>query len=365
MRIGILTLPLHVNYGGILQAYALQTVLERMGHEVQVIGKDNIKDLPPFYKYIERGFNKFILKKNVHIFAERDSNHYLTAICGEIQNFIDRHIHTFHVTSLDAISSSNFDAIVVGSDQIWRRFYFHIEYQRGMEDAFLFFSKDWSIKRVAYAASFGIDEWDYDEEETRKCTEMARTFKAIGVREKSAVELCQKHLSCKATHVLDPTMLLDKEDYIKLINSQNIPQSDGDLLCYILDATSEKTAIVKQIVQEEKIRPFSVIANEDHEVKPSVEFWLKGFSDAKFVVTDSFHACVFSLIFNKPFVVIGNKERGLARIYSLLQMFGQEHRLILDKNKVDISKDLRKAPNVDLSLFQNESYHFLEQSLNS
>lgn len=365
MRIGILTCPLGRNYGGILQAYALQTILERMGHEVLIIGKNNIKILPPFYTYIERVFRKFILKNNVHIFSEKDNNKYIYTIYGNMQKFIDKYMHMYYIQTFNDITPKSFDVIIVGSDQIWRRLYFHIEYQRGMEDAFLFFTKNWSIKRIAYAASFGIDEWDYDTEETRKCTEMIPYFNAIGIREKSGVELCQKYLNSKATHVLDPTMLLNKEDYIKLINNQNTTSSNGDMLCYILDPTADKSSIIKQISQKEEMQPFSVIANGDNEVKPSVENWLKGFRDAKFVITDSFHACVFALIFNKPFVVIGNKERGLTRIHSLLQMFKQEYRFILDRSKFTFSTDLKNAPNVDLKLLKDKSYHFLEQSLNS
>lgn len=365
MRIGILTCPLGRNYGGILQAYALQTILERMGHEVQVIGKNNIKALPPFYTYIGRFFRKFVLKRNVHIFSEKDNNDYTYTIYGAMQRFIDQYMHIYYIQTFDDISSESFDAIIVGSDQIWRRLYFHIEYKRGMEDAFLFFTKDWSIKRIAYAASFGIDEWDYDEEETRRCIEMVRLFQAIGVRERSGVELCQKYLDCKATHVLDPTMLLDKEDYVKLINSQSTINCDGDLLCYILDPTAEKSSIVKHVTQEVRMKPFSVIANEDKEVKPSVEYWLNGFNNAKFVITDSFHACVFSLIFNKPFIVISNKRRGLTRIFSLLQMFRQEHRLVFEGSDFICSTGITNAPNVDYSELKKKSSFFLEESLNN
>ena len=98
-------------------------------------------------------------------------------------------------------------------------------------------------------------------------------------------------------------------------------------------------------------------------IQPSVEQWLRGFYDAKFVVTDSFHACVFSILFNKPFIVVGNENRGLSRFKSLLKMTKQEFRLISETTTVDLSDELLKAPDVDLSLLRNLSINFIKSSL--
>ena len=73
--------------------------------------------------------------------------------------------------------------------------------------------------------------------------------------------------------------------------------------------------------------------------QPPVEQWLKDFQDAKFVITDSFHATVFSILFGKPFIVIGNKERGLSRIDSLLKMFGLEGHVVSSLTGLDVSRD--------------------------
>ena len=118
------------------------------------------------------------------------------------------------------------------------------------------------------------------------------------------------------------------------------------------------------MAQETSTTSFSVIAYGANEVMPSVESWLKGFNDAQFVVTDSFHACVFSLIFNKPFIVIANKRRGLARMESLLHMFNQEYRLISDVDGFVLTDEVRKAPNAELSVQKSISLDFLKQALN-
>ena len=351
MKIGILTLPLHTNYGGILQAYALQTVLERMGHEVVVFDIKKKYSLP-FGKfplsYTKRIIKKYILhKKNVRIFEEQYQQKIYPIISQHTQKFIDKYIHLYQVDSLKDVKEKEFEVIVVGSDQVWRPKYFMSMFKTGIEDAFLNFTKNWEIKRIAYAVSYGTEEWEYTSTQTEKCGKLLKVFDAVSVREESGIKLCKEHFDKEVEHVLDPTMLLEKEDYIKLFESANTPKSPGTLLNYILDETPEKKEIINKIAKDKKLIPFRVnskIENRnaplEERIQPSIEQWLRGFYDAEFVVTDSFHACVFSILFNKPFVVIGNKERGMARFNSLLKMFGLEDRLIADKNEISTSNNM-------------------------
>lgn len=127
MRIGILTLPLHTNYGGILQAYALQTVLERMGHQVVVFDTPNKMPLPPLWK-IPLTFAKRLFLKSMgridRIFIEKYNNQIRPVIAKEIQPFVDERIHRKVLTNFSTLEAHEFDAIVVGSDQIWRSIYF-------------------------------------------------------------------------------------------------------------------------------------------------------------------------------------------------------------------------------------------------
>ena len=103
-------------------------------------------------------------------------------------------------------------------------------------------------------------------------------------------------------------------------------------------------------------------------IKPSVESWLKGFHDAKFIITDSFHGCLFSIIFNKPFLIIGNEKRGLARFNSLLSDFALMDRMILrkDENYSDIiQKSIDwEAVNNRLEEKRREACRFLSTNIN-
>ena len=334
MRIGILTLPLHTNYGGILQAYALQTVLERMGHEVCLIEKKRKPFRLPLWK-APLVYGKRVLKNLAGhpypIFYEQKVNREEPITRQNTDKFIKRYIKRRIVNDFSELKESDFDAIVVGSDQIWRPKYFN----GNIEDAYLKFAEGWNIKRIAYAASFGTDEWEYTAAQTKECARLLKQFDAVSVREASGVDLCRKHFGVEARHVLDPTMLLSAEDYIRLFEAAGTPKSPGTLLCYILDETPEKTAWINQIAKERNLVPFRINSKvEDRtapiaeRIQPPVEQWLRGFHDAEFVVTDSFHACVFSILFHKPFIVMGNKGRGLSRFTSLLSMFGLEDRLI-------------------------------------
>ena len=376
MRIGILTLPLHTNYGGILQAYALQTVLERMGHEVVVFDTPNKCPLPPLWK-LPLSFAKRILLKGMgridRIFIESYNNRVYSVITKEIQPFIDEKIHRKVFTNFSKIGAREFDAIVVGSDQVWRSIYFiSMWLGQPMENAYLSFTKGWNIKRISYAASFGTDKWEYNEVQMQHCKVSLQKFDAVSVREENGVKLCKQYFDVNALHVLDPTMLLDVNDYIDLFKQKQTSKSDGTLLNYVLDENDEIRKLIQKVASEKKLIPFAV--NNPYEgddtkplnqrIKPSVEAWLRGFYDADFVITDSFHACVFSIIFKKQFIVIGNKERGMARFESFLKMFGLEERLV--DEKVDVNNlhpiDYDKVYKLYGKL-KEKSLHFLSENL--
>lgn len=378
MRIGILTLPLHTNYGGILQAYALQTVLERMGHEVVVFDTPNKMLLPPYRKL------PFILAKRIllkcmgridRIFIEKYNNQIRPVIAKEIQPFIDEKIHRKIIINFSTLEAHEFDAIVVGSDQIWRSIYFvPLWLWQTMEKAYLSFTKGWQIKRISYAASFGTDKWEYNKKQTLHCKKALQKFDAVSVREENGVKLCKQYFDVDALQVLDPTMLLVANDYNELFKKKQTPKSKGNLLNYVLDETDEIKNLIQKVASEKKMIPFAVnnpYENDDtkplnQRIKLSVESWLRGFYDADFVITDSFHACVFSIIFKKQFIVVGNKERGMARFESLLKMFGLEDRLV--DEKIDINSlqpiDYDKVY-VLYGKLKEKSLHFLSENLES
>lgn len=338
MKIGIVTLTLHANYGGILQAYALQVLLERMGHSVEVIESDEALCRKPSSLRLLLSNVKQTIKR---LFG-RPHRYFKDAVRDRFvfeahtREFIDAYVHLHKYSSFSSISKSAYDAYVVGSDQVWRPKYFK-NMVASMPNAFLSFTRGWDVKRVAYAASFGTSEWEYSQKETEVCKKLLEKFDAVSVREANAVKLVDRYFSREADHLLDPTLLLSQEDYLDLMEKRVSLPSAGNLMCYILDSNEEINEFIDKLACGKGLRAFCASVSEkdrtlplEQRVHPPVEQWLRGFSDAEFVVTDSFHACVFSIIFKRQFVALGNKGRGMDRFVSLLSLFGLEDRLVSD-----------------------------------
>lgn len=349
MKIGILTQPLLSNYGGLLQNYALQQTLIRDGHEVETLDHVNYgKFRSPLYEFLlpwilyalgRQGYPKYQLSKQEK-----------TVICSKTEGFILKYLKRTHILKsekdfLKEGKEGGYDAYVVGSDQCWRPCY----NGRTIQDMFLSFVPDDSnVKRIAYAASFGTDKWEYTSEQTSRFASLAQRFDLVTVREDSGVKLCKDNLGVDAFHVLDPTMLLAKEDYIRIIEAEKEPKAKGTLFNYILDPDNTKTAFISRVAEGLRLTPFQVLPKHQAETRtkedvknhiedcvfPGVTTWLRAFMDAEMTVVDSFHGMVFSILFNKPFWVIGNAERGMSRFTSLLKLFNLEDRL-LDESRLD------------------------------
>ena len=375
MRIAILTLPLHTNYGGILQAYALQTVLERMGHKVDVLDKKRrIKTQLPTSVKIKRFILKNILFQDIAPLGEDVAYKRRKFENKHTWKFADKYINRREISSFEEIKEGEYDAIVVGSDQVWRPCYFTGNYNTPMQTAFLDFTQNWNIKRISYAASFGSDFWEFKNDETKYCSKLINKFNAVSVREKSAKELLEKHLNFTNVDVVpDPTFLLEKENYIKLFKNSKTPKSKGNLLVYFIDETEDKNNLIDIIATTKGLKPFKVNSkvegNKNRQentiyTQPSVESWLRGFYDADFIVTDSFHACVFSIIFKKEFIVYANEERGLARFKHLLELFGLEDRYIVNSSEFDtlnITSSIQTIGNI--SVYKNIGITYLKENL--
>lgn len=366
MKIAILTLPLHSNYGGILQAYALQKVLSEMGHDVVVFHKPYFhNDVTP--TILDRISNRLTIAREKLSRALFGTSLKIESSPKDIKvkDFISKHINYYEVKDWSLIPSDAFDAIVVGSDQILRAK--EIRKQISWEDItipYLSFTEGWNIKRIMYAVSFGADKWEYTPEETDICLKWVQAFDAVSVRERSGVQLFEQHLHTSATQVLDPTMLLDAKDYLSL-SSLPFLNKEKTLLCYFLDETKDKKKVIRHLAKRYQLSPIHVDFGKEISEYVSVEEWLCSFASADMVVTDSFHACVFSIIFNKPFVVYGNIERGAARFHSLLSTFNLESSLVFSSKEIsnkEFSHDFSEVNN-RLSVLKKSSYSFLEKAL--
>lgn len=363
MKIAILTQELWGNYGGILQNYALQIVLKRMGHDPYTVcyyGKSFRNWMWEVLKYfvkviINHPNKRFGLKK--FSFYQYNHNRGNGAFCIK---YIQRS-KPMRGINTNAKFISEYDAFIVGSDQVWRPRY---NLGRKSDYMYLEFLKDnSSVKKIAYAASFGVDEWEYDEQQTEKYQELIKQFDAISVRESSGVELCTKYLHADAIQVLDPTLMLSAEDYRSLIpEEENV--SRGDVCTYILDMTAEKQALIESFCSKNGLTWYAVGVPSHNGDFPSMESWLAGFANAKYVITDSFHGSVFSIIFNKPFVSIGNDARGMSRFNSLLKMFELEGRLIKATDSLEkISDPDWNLVSEKLKSWQEKSLEFLQENL--
>lgn len=339
MRIGIITQPLRTNYGGLLQAYALQTVLERMGHQVSILDVPYKKSLFLWkmpLALVKRLILKCLLGRKLVVFAEFIYNKQILTVSQYTRLFISKHLHRVEISNFNKLDNADFDALVVGSDQVWRP-----RYNDDIYKCFLDFAQSWRVKRLSYAASFGTDQWEFTLKQTMECARLANFFDVITVREDSGVKLCSDNLRVSASHVLDPTLLLNCEDYDRLVFATSIQKSVGNMMSYVLDFSPEITALVQKVAKQKHLIPFNAIsrvedlsAPMEERIQPPLEQWLRGFQDASFVVTDSFHACVFSIIYNVPFAVLGNFQRGQSRFHSLLKQFGLEDRLVSSVEEV-------------------------------
>lgn len=338
MRIGILTLPFNNNYGGYLQAYALMTVLKNEGHDVELIYRRHNK--LPFTKLIvpicKNVVKKLLGRKVVSIIPNSEKE--FRSRGASMMPFFDKYIvprskPLYSSKKFTKYVTGRYEAVIVGSDQVWRP-----DYGPGIGDFFFAGIKDEKLRRLSYAASFGSDNPIYSDEEIQICKQAISLFKAVSVREQSGLDIIKsfnwKPIS-EPQFVLDPTFLLAKEVYESILSGYNEPKTKGKLFNYVLDANPQTKGIISEASSFMKIDVFGVTDIQTGIVNlPSIEDWLCFIRDASFVVTDSFHGMVFSIIFKKEFVVCPNFKRGAGRFTSLLNLLGLQKRIVTDEKQV-------------------------------
>ena len=371
MKIGLLIFPLHYSHGNILQTYALYSKLKELGHDVTILDRQpNRQSTAKWYLAVLKRMARWAFKGyRGAIFYK---GWFPKKIMEEQQPFID----SFKSDIISIWSSGElrqivvkekFNAIVVGSDQTWRPCYVP-----NVMDYWLYFASDIPVMKVAYAPSFGVDIWEYSEFQTETCKKLAALFDGISVREESGVHLCKEKLGVEVKHVLDPTMLWDKTFYIPI--AQKCKIQSGGCQCYFLDRSSEKEAVASKIAEIKGLsinyvntKTEDADASIKERITPGIEKWLAGFLNGDFIVVDSFHAMVFSIIFQKPFIVIGNQYRGLTRFESFLRQLDLMDRLMTEGGDFEeiIKKDIDWiSVNKLLNNHRITSINFLKSSLN-
>ena len=361
MKIGILTQPLSRNYGGILQNYALQQTLVKFGY------KPFTFDLGKF-TWIDWTVTtltcwvKMIIGRP-YIFPESPitKHHKETYLRKFVENKITLISPRCRRIPYNKVLKLNLRIIIVGSDQVWRP-----RYNYNISDMYLGFTNKLNIKKIAYAASFGTSQWEYSKKQTEKCKTLIQQFDAVSVREDTAIDLCQNYFGIKAKLVLDPTLLLSANEYNNLLLTIP-PKTEKFLFAYLLDISTTKLAYANTIADKLGYTLIIKSAGEHLTSEDSIEEWLSYFRDAQYILTDSFHGMIFSIIYNKEFVVMGNSQRGLSRFTSLLNLFSLEDRMITDLQNITILTtpiDWQKINSTRATL-QKESINFLLQNINS
>lgn len=327
MRIGILTFHFAINYGAVIQTWALKETLNRLGHETFVIDYNPKRRSLPWYIYAVRKslfdarlefiFRKFV-KKNLPLAPDS-----ILRIKGRKEK-------------------DGWDAIVVGSDQVWNRKYF-TEKDGGHNRHYFLDGICDDAAKIAYAASIGDGEWGrFDDAE--KMVSAIKLFAGIGVRERVAQDELRK-FGVDSTVVADPTLLMDKSGYecftcnrgesSTLTNyvfgySLSGPETCAEILvrcANALNATPRFCSIYGGFVDRWRARHPAL---ENAVVSPSPGEWVRMISNAAFVVTDSFHGTMMALLFHRPFCVVlkPDRDRMNARITEILDACGLMDRIV-------------------------------------
>jgi len=315
-KIGLLTFhdPGIRNYGAILQCYALCRVLRDLGHGVEVIHYLRAEARPG-------------TEARFRLWARRQ-------LAGPaFDRFLREHIPVSppYPTPADLRRARHdYDLVIVGSDQVWRP-------QYGGAEPLVYFLDflDEGVRRVAYACSFGEDKWQGADALTDRAREALRRFAAVSVRERSGVAVCRDTFGIVATQAMDPTLLAGRDCFDRI----GLPSSvePAGIVSYRLHADADFDESLEHVreatslpVRNLRPDPRTFLGKTYRRFIP-VPDWLAGIRDAAFVVTDSFHAVCFSLLFERPFVCIPNRRRGVARLRDLLTDLHLEDRLVQGK----------------------------------
>lgn len=347
MKIGLLTYHYSDSYGATLQTYATIVALMKLGHEVEIIDlrlekKESLLHKVIFWKR-NTAFKKLWQKIYPKVSVNYPSHEVLKA------------------------ASIKYDWIIVGSDQTWNP---RIS-GNNVFAYFLDFGGE-NIKRLSYASSFGFSSWNtHYENLAPKIKLLLHSFDAVSVREKTGKDILKNKFDIDSEVVLDPTLLLEQEDYMKITGK--IKQTDNfvTFLMHRSDSQLQKVLELGRVLGKKPNMMSSIFPFKGYTYNypPSVENWLKKIGGAKFVVTDSFHGLVFSILYKKTFIVI-TPDIGLnSRIVDLLETIGLSERYFLDTDDIPYEKIISSP--IDYTEVYNKlenekgnSWSFLVNNLN-
>lgn len=360
MKVGVLTRHRAPNAGAVLQAFAMQTTLVRMGHQVEFI------DYSARRKLHVREFLGKGLVRTFHKSSDR-LRRFLHDSSDSFHRVLNKGSRRYRTLAELQASPPDCDVYVAGSDQIW-----NVGSTGKVDRAFYLDFGPRSVRRVAYAASFG--QCSIPAGLHPEIASLLDGLDAIGVREKNGTRFAAELLQGRkpVRQVMDPTFLLSTADYAPILESCRGAQ--GSLVTYILaDYHAPQLGILERVRKRLGV-PLLNLRNPDTCVRfgRSVDrvvdpyHWLGAISQARFVLCSSFHGVVFSLLYHRDFLAVSPYPN--ARVESLLELFGLEGRFMteFDQDAVDRAVD---SPidwgKVDAILADRakESLAFLEEAL--
>ena len=338
MKVGIIIFHRAINYGAVLQAYALQTVIKKLGHNVEMIDY-RCTLLENQYSAYQAIKNSKSLKYTIYLFLKKLYPMVKKKI--NVEKFIDKYLNLSQPYYKNSIKKAEgiYDKVFTGSDQVWN--YNHADFDKTY---FLDFISDTS-KKCSYSASIGVSELpDYVVEDYQR---LLGTFGNLSVREISGKRIINNILPEKEVEVsIDPTLLLDKEAWEKVADKNRFKQNY--VLVYELIPSDSLVEYAKKIAKEKNIKVFR-ISSDMKKVRGvknlygvSPQEFVQLIANAQVVCTNSFHGTAFSLNFNKCMYVELLKapyEKLNARILDLLENCNATDRIIGQTKKEECTFD--------------------------
>lgn len=374
MKIGIMTFwESQNNYGQILQILALQTFLEQNGHEAFVIRYKRSASVAK-KKSILQKFKTFDVQRFISNRRHKSKRAYEAQVKPRKFDAFKAQYLKFGDTEYKSLGQlvetpPEADVYISGSDQVWNN-----SFSVSCE-AFLLGFGAAKTKRLSYAASFGKRELDAGT--VQLFEQYIHKFDGISVREKSGLDICNRLGVNNSVWVPDPTLLFNKEEWLKILSVQTEGgnQKDGNVLLYTLGNSPIKSKgkyvqYAKDVAGENVIH---VSANEDfagaHYL--TIQEWVESIHKSDFIITNSFHGAVFCIIFNKNFVVLPNTGTASGmneRIESLLGKIGMTDHLMYSYSKEGLDAMRNKTidwdtTNASIRSWRSEAVAYLRNNL--
>lgn len=348
-KVGIITITVGVNYGNRLQNYALQKVLNNLGVDVTTF--ENVYQENTLKKKAKR---YIALKKKNRIFKLK---------LERFKSFNNKYIKmketvkSYHVPKHLA---NKYDCFICGSDQIWNPYF---SGNTGTNFA-TFAPKE---KRVAYAPSFGVGTIPENKKEEYKTYLEGMNY--LSCRELQGVNLIKELTGIEAKVVLDPTLLLDKCEWEKIASeTKYIPKKEYIVTYFLGNIENEYKQYIDDVASKNNLEVFNIMDMTDMErfsTDPSEFIHL--IKNSKLVCTDSFHGTVFSVIFNKPYVLFerkSNMQNMNSRFESLKSVLELPDRNYISLYKENIFNLNYDVINKNVELERQESVEYLKDALN-